>query len=101
MHFEPVLMEIFNQVKAVFVSNHAEIFTQYTGGREYSFTGLKSLEQAITDLGEELHSQYLLSYTPSNIAEGGYHKIRVEVNRPNLEVRTRGGYWMASKQVSN
>ena len=101
MHFEPVFMEIFTQVKAIFVPNHAEILTEYTGGREYSFTGLKSLEQAVTDLGEELHSQYILSYTPSNTPEGGFHKIRVEVNRPGLDVRARKGYWMASKPQAN
>ena len=44
-----------------------------------------SLEQAMTDLGHELHSQYLLSYTPNNQNEPGFHKIRVEVNRPRLE----------------
>jgi VWFA-related protein len=101
MHFEPLIVELFSQVKAIFVPNHAEVLTRYTGGREYSFTGLKSLERAITDLGEELHSQYILSYTPNNTSEGGYHRIRVEVNRANLEVRTRPGYWMAAKPAGN
>ena len=101
MHFEPLIVELFSQVKAIFVPNHAEVLTRYTGGREYSFTGLKSLERAITDLGDELHSQYILSYTPNNPHEGGYHRIRVEVNRANLEVRTRPGYWMAAKPLGN
>ncbi|MCW5976771.1 MAG: VWA domain-containing protein [Bryobacteraceae bacterium] len=101
MHFEPIFMEIFNQVKAIFISNHAEILTQYTGGREYSFTNLKSLERAVTDLGEELHSQYILSYTPDTVSEGGFHKIRVEVNRPGVEIRARRGYWMASRVQAN
>ena len=98
MTFVPVIItEIFTQVKAVFVPNHAEVFTKYTGGREYSFVNLRSLERAVSDLGEELHSQYILSYTPNNMDEGGYHEIRVEVNRPSLSVRTRPGYWMAAK----
>ena len=101
LNFVPVITEIFTQVKAVFIPNQAEVFTRYTGGREYSFIGLKSLERAITDLGEELHSQYILSYSPSNMEEGGYHKIRVDVNRPSLEVRTRPGYWMAAKYTNN
>lgn len=101
MHFEPLIVELFSQVKAIFIPNHAEVLTRYTGGREYSFTGLKSLERAITDLGEELHSQYILSYTPNNMSEGGYHRIRVEVNRPNLVVRTRPGYWMAARPAGN
>lgn len=101
MSFTPVFVEIFSQVKSVFVPNHAEVFTRYTGGREYSFIGLKSLERAVSDLGDELHNQYILSYTPSNMDEGGYHKIQVQVNRPSLEVRARPGYWMASKYEGN
>ena len=100
MDLRPIVVEIFTQVKALFVPNPAEVFTQYTGGREYSFSGIKSLERAVSDLGEELHSQYMLSYSPSDqvLEEAGYHKIRVDVNRPSLEVRTRPGYWMAYKK---
>jgi hypothetical protein len=57
---------------------------------------IEIVERAIADIGEELHSQYLLSYNPNNKIEGGFHKIRVEVNRPNLRVRTRDGYWLAA-----
>jgi len=95
MDFKPIVREIFTQVEALFVPNHAEVFTGYTGGREYSFSGLKGLETAMLDFGEELHSQYMLSYTPNNLDEAGYHDIRVEVNRPGLDVRARPGYWMA------
>lgn len=97
MTFVPIIKEIMTQVKAIFVPNQAEVFTQYTGGREYSFVSLSSLERAVADLGEELHSQYILSYSPSTLDEGGYHEIKVQVNRPNLDVRTRPGYWMAAR----
>jgi hypothetical protein len=48
-------------------------------------------------ISEELHSQYLLSYQPNNQGEGGFHDIKVLVNRRNLEVRTRPGYWVAAR----
>ncbi len=73
------------------------MFTRFTGGKEYSFLSQKSLERAVTAVGEEIHSQYLLSYNPNNLQEGGFHEIRVEVNRPRLEVRTRPGYWIAGQ----
>jgi hypothetical protein len=38
-----------------------------------------------------------LSYSPNNQTEGGFHEIKVIVNRPNLEVRTRPGYWVAAR----
>ena len=74
-----------------------DVFTRFTGGREYSFIGEKSLEKAVSGISEELHSQYLLSYSPNNQGEGGFHDIRVIVNRPSLEVRTRPGYWVAAR----
>ena len=97
MTFVPLIKEVFIQAKSLFIPNKAEVFTQYTGGREYGFTNLKSLEYALINLGEELHSQYILSYQPNNPEDAGYHEIRVEVNRPALEVRARQGYWAAAR----
>jgi VWFA-related protein len=95
-NFIPLFVEIFKGVKGVFVDNPSELYTKYTGGREYSFASQRALEQAITEIGEELHSQYLLSYTPSNLDEAGFHTIDVKVKgRPNLKIRTRPGYWIA------
>lgn len=93
----PLFVEIWRDIKGVFVSNAAEVLTKYTGGKEYSFVRQEALEQAIADIGEEIHSQYLISYNPNKEVrlEGGLHKIRVDVDRPGLKVRTRPGYWMA------
>jgi VWFA-related protein len=94
----PAFVEIFRQAKAIFVPNPSEVFARYTGGREYSFKSQRDLEQAVTDLGEELHSQYLISYTPNNKIEGGFHEIAVRLvtNRTDLKIRTRPGYWLAA-----
>ena len=43
-------------MKGVFISNPHEVYTKYTGGREYSFMTQRGLEQAISDIGEEIHS---------------------------------------------
>jgi VWFA-related protein len=96
-NYIPVFIDIFKAVKSIFVEDTLEVFTRFTGGKEYSFISEKSLEKAVAGISEELHSQYLLSYTPNNQIEGGFHEIRVTVNRPNLEVRTRPGYWVASR----
>lgn len=91
----PALKEIFIAAKAIFVPNPLEVYTKYTGGREYSFMTQKTLERAISDLGEELHSQYLLTYSPNDQDEAGFHEIEVRVLKPGLKVRTRNGYWLA------
>jgi len=91
----PALIEFWRFAKGIFVRNPAELYTAYTGGREFTFITEKDLERALTNIGAELRSQYLLSYTPNNKIEGGFHRIRVEVNRPGLKVSTRLGYWLA------
>ena len=96
-NYIPVFVDIFKAVKSVFVDDTLDVFTRFTGGREYAFIGERSLEKAVSGISEELHSQYLLSYSPTNQAEGGFHEIKVIVNRPSLEVRTRPGYWVAAR----
>ncbi len=96
IEFVPVIEEIFTATKAIFVKNPAEVYTKFTGGREFAFTTERGLEEAIAAIGGEIRSQYILSYSPNNKMEGGFHKIEVKVNRPQLRVRTRPGYWMAA-----
>jgi len=95
----PAFVEIFRQAKALFIDNPAEAYTKWTGGREYGFATEGALERAISDLGNEIHSQYMLSYPVPQDAEGGYHDIEVKVMRPDLEVRARPGYWIAGAAV--
>ncbi len=96
-NYIPVFVDIFKAAKSIFIDDTLDVFTRFTGGKQYSFVSERSLENAVQAIGEELHSQYLLSYVPSDLTEGGFHEIRVEVNRPNLEVRTRPGYWVAAR----
>ena len=93
----PALKDIFDAAKGVFVPDPLDIYTKYTGGREFSFKSQKTLERDVAQLGDELHSQYLLTYSPNNQEEGGYHHIVVQVAKPELTVRTRDGYWIAAR----
>ena len=45
-NYVPVFVDIFKAVKSVFVDDTLDVFTRFTGGREYSFIGEKSLEKA-------------------------------------------------------
>jgi VWFA-related protein len=71
------------------------VLTHYTGGRQYPLQNRQALEHAITRIGEEIHGQYLLSYTPANLRDGGFHRIRVVARRVGVEVRSRPGYWLS------
>jgi hypothetical protein len=46
-------------------------------------------------MSEEVHRQYILSFEPKGGEPGEFHAIRVVVkNRPELQVKTRQGYWV-------
>ncbi len=77
----------------LFKRSPAEAFSYFTGGRLYSFASERTLETAVTDIGADLNSQYLLSYSPNDKDEPGFHNIKVVVDRPGLKIRARPGYW--------
>ena len=72
----------------------SRLFTDTTGGRTLGFLKKNALEQAIQLVSEEVHRQYILSFEPKGGEPGAFHAIRVTVkNRPELQVKTRAGYW--------
>jgi VWFA-related protein len=93
----PALKDIFLAAKGIFIADPLDIYTRYTGGREFSFKTQKTLDRDISGLGEELHSQYMLTYSPNTQNEAGFHQIVVTVRKPDVKVRTRDGYWLAGK----
>jgi VWFA-related protein len=97
-NFAPLIQEIFRATKAIFVPNPVEVYTKYTGGKEFPFVSQEDLERSVQAVASEVHNQYLITYNPNNKEEGGYHELKVEVTRPGLEVRTRPGYWLAAVQ---
>jgi VWFA-related protein len=98
--FIPLLMEIYRDAKAIFKTTPVQVYTKGTGGEEYPFYGGHGLEQAIQKIGEELHSEYTLSYSPNNKEEGGFHRIQVSVSgHPYIGkngIKVRPGYWAAT-----
>jgi VWFA-related protein len=88
---DPILRSIHD----LFKRTPAQAFTYFTGGRVYNFASERGLEKAISDIGQDLNSQYVLSYAPTKetSSEPGFHNIVVKVDRPGLQIRTRPGYW--------
>jgi VWFA-related protein len=81
------------------VKDHAmEVACVATGGAHLSTYKDRTIEKVIDEIGGELHSQYTISYAPSDSDAIGYHEIKVDVDRKNLKVRTRPGYYVASPE---
>ena len=94
--FVPLLLEIYRDAKAIFKRNPVEVFSAGTGGSQFSYYRRNGLEEAIQRIGELLHSEYLLSYSPNNKLDAGFHQISVYVNSPLARrIQVRPGYWMA------
>jgi VWFA-related protein len=71
-----------------------EQFAEDSGGRAFFPYRVDDLAQSFQDIGDELRSQYSIAYTPKNRArDGAFRKVKVEVDRKGLTVRTRKGYF--------
>jgi len=89
-----IVPEIYRGAKTLSGRDAVTVLTSYTGGRPLPFRKLRNLEDAIASIGEEIHSEYVLSYAPDH-ADPGYHRILVEVaKQKNAVVHTRPGYFV-------
>jgi VWFA-related protein len=82
-------------VKDALKDNPLQIATAGTGGVHLPTFKDRSIENAIDAIGGELHSQYSLTYAPVGTDNFGYHEIKVTVDKKNLTVRSRPGYYIA------
>ena len=75
-------------------AHQLEIAAAATGGQHVSAWKDRSIEKLIDEFGGELHSQYTLTYAPTGTNGEGYHEIKVELDRKDLTVRARPGYYV-------
>jgi len=69
-------------------------FALQTGGRYVHSPQGDKLEEAFTNIVEELRNQYTLIYYSSNQKrDGRWRKLNVSTSRPGLTTRSRKGYW--------
>lgn len=76
-------------------SSDAEAYADYTGGVFYSQWSSQALQNHLSQIAADVHSQYLLTYVPNDLSETGFHRIQVKVDRKDmkLKIRTRRGYY--------
>ena len=65
-----------------------------TGGRAFFPFKAEDLTQSFQDISAELRSQYSLAYRSTNtLRDGNFRTIRIELDRKNLKVKSRKGYY--------
>jgi VWFA-related protein len=82
-------------VKDAVKENPLEVAAAGTGGAHLATFKDRSIENAIDEIGGELHSQYSVTYIPTGTNDTGYHEIKVTVAKNGLKVRARPGYYVA------
>ncbi len=96
----PIVIDLVRGVKNLIFSNPIELMVEGTGGKGYSPNNEDGVQNALMGIGEDLRSQYLLSYRPSNLNDSGiFHRIEVEVPYDEFKVRARPGYWQGPAPV--
>jgi len=70
--------------------------TQMSGGRSWSATSDRQLQELFTKALEEMRARYLLTYMPKNVRRPGWHELKVKVKNGG-DVTARRGYFVAEK----
>jgi VWFA-related protein len=89
------LIGIFRELGRLGSKDAMDALARYTGGSAYSFVKQNGLETVLEKVGEDIHSQYLISFQPEPSPEPVFRAIEVKLpNRPELSIQTRPGYWI-------
>jgi Ca-activated chloride channel family protein len=70
-----------------------------TGGGYFELTKKDDLGPTFTRVAQELHSQYVLGFSPATL-DGKVHKLDIKIKRPGMSVRGRKSYVAAPTDLT-
>jgi len=71
--------------------------TQIAGGRSWSATSDRQLEELFTRALDEMRARYLLTYTPRGVRQPGWHDLKVRLKSGSADITARRGYFVADR----
>jgi len=71
---------------------YLKAITTRTAGRIYLADSFEDTRSAFAAIADELRNQYLIGYYSTIKRDGKYHKIKLELGRKGVEVRSRPGF---------
>jgi hypothetical protein len=74
--------------------------TDFTGGSAFGVQSTKNLVAVFRGILDEFRQRYLVTYTPHNVSEGGWHRLEVRVKNCSAKVRARPGYMRNARAVA-
>jgi VWFA-related protein len=93
----PIMISTGQVIRSVLASSLLEFYSGYTGGVFHSHWSKTALQEQLSKIASEIHSQYELAYVPDTLSQTGFHRIEIQVKRPGVKVRTRAGYFYGEK----
>jgi Ca-activated chloride channel homolog len=66
--------------------------SKHTGGSLIEVESTQDLGPAFLDILEEFRHRYLLTYSPTGVSPGGWHRLQVRVKNRNAKILARPGY---------
>ena len=73
--------------------------SEETGGGFFLLKKTDELTTTFTRVAQELHSQYVLGFTPQAL-DGKIHKLEVRVKKPGMLARARKSYVATSEPMT-
>ena len=73
-------------------TNQQILFALADGTGGFVIVNTNDLVGGLDKIGKEFNQFYLLGYTPPETKEGSCHLLKVKLDRPGTEVRSRSGY---------
>ena len=74
------------------------IYKSYLTRPDLTIVGGVEMRDAFQRIADELGTQYTLAYDPSDEKmDGKWRSIELKVRRPNLNIRTRRGYFAVKR----
>jgi Ca-activated chloride channel homolog len=74
--------------------------SEETGGGFFLLKKTDELTTTFTRVAQELHSQYVLGFTPQ-VLDGKVHKLEVRLKKPGMTARARRSYVASSEPVTD
>jgi VWFA-related protein len=64
-----------------------------TGGRYFEAVSHRDLRRRFLDVLADIRARYVLSYSPADVSEAGWHTLTLSLKRRKGDVLARRGYW--------
>jgi VWFA-related protein len=73
-------------------SRFLDDLAELTGGATLKIESTRDLSATFLKILDEFRQRYLISYSPSGVAPGGFHRLEVRVKGRRVTVKSRAGY---------